>query len=254
MRAATRFALTPTLFVALILAAFVVQPFRAAPAAATGLDLHSAASQRVTLRTEDGVTIAAAWHETSTRPAPAVILVHMLGRSRQEWEGFAGHLAAEGIGVLAIDLRGHGESSGDAAGDYTSMLKDIAAARQHLAVRPDVVHGRIGIAGASLGANLAVLAAADDTAIVSLAMLSPSLEYRGLRSEVALRKYGRRPAFLVVSDDDPYAMRSAKDLQKTGPGVRELVVLNGAGHGTNMLSRSPDLGRTLVEWFRRTLQ
>jgi pimeloyl-ACP methyl ester carboxylesterase len=253
VRAATRFELTTALFVALLPALLVVQP-RAASTAASGPGFSSALSQRITLRTLDGVTIAATWHDPSSRPAPAVILVHMLGRSRQEWEGVAARLAAEGTGVLAIDLRGHGESSGDAAGDYTSMLKDLAAARQHLAVRPDVVHGRIGVAGASLGANLAVLAAADDTTIGSLALLSPSLEYRGLRSEAALRKYGGRPALLVVSDDDPYAMRSAKDLQKAGPGVRELVVLNGAGHGTNMLSRSPDLGRTLVDWFRRTLQ
>ena len=248
MRAATRFALT------LAIIFVVLQPFRADGSAAPGLDFYSAVSQRITLRTDDSVTIVATWHEPSAGPAPAVILVHMLSRSRQEWEGFAGRLAADGIGVLTIDLRGHGESSGNAAGEYTSMLKDIAAGRQHLAGRADVVHGRVGIAGASLGANLAVLAAADDTAVVSLALLSPSLEYRGLRSEAALRKYGGRPALLVASDDDPYAMRSAKDLQKAGPGMRELLVLNGAGHGTNMLTRSPDLGRALIDWFRRTLQ
>lgn len=208
----------------------------------------------MTLRTEDGVTIAATWYEPSSRPAPAVILVHMLNRTRREWDGVASRLASEGIGALAIDLRGHGESPGDAAGDFTTMLKDLEAARHHLAVRPDVVHTRIGITGASLGANLAVLAAAEDSSIASLALLSPSLEYRGLRSEAAMRKYGSRPALLAVSDDDAYANRSAKDLQKAGSGIRELLVLNGAGHGTNMLSRSADLSRALVDWFRRTLQ
>lgn len=188
------------------------------------------------------------------RPAPAVILVHMLNRSRREWDSFASRLASEGIGALAIDLRGHGESIGDAAGDFAAMLKDVEAGRHHLAVRSDVVHSRIGLAGASLGANLAVLAAADDSSVVSIALLSPSLDYRGLRIEAAMRKYGNRPALLALSDDDAYAMRSAKDLQKAGPGIRELLVLNEAGHGTTMLSRSPDLSSALVDWFRRTLQ
>ena len=224
----------------------VAQPFRAASSA-------ESRSQRVTLRTTDGVSIAATWYDPSTRPAPAVLLVHMLNRSRKEWDTVASHLASEGIGALAIDLRGHGESSGG-AGDYPAMLKDLEAARHHLAVRPDVVRSKIGIAGASLGANLAVLAAAEDSSIVSLALLSASLDYRGLRIESPIRKYGSRPALFAVSDDDAYAVRSAKELQKAGGGVRELMLLSGAGHGSNMLSRSPDLAGALVAWFRRTLQ
>jgi hypothetical protein len=58
---------------------------------------------------------------------------------------------------------------------------------------------------------------------------------------------------LVSSDDDPYARRSAIDLQKTG-GIRELLSLVGAGHGTNMLSRSYELPQALIDWFHRTLQ
>ena len=73
------------------------------------------------------------------------------------------------------------------------MVNDVKAARRHLAARPEVNHSRIGIAGASIGANLAVLAAVDDPTVTSLALLSPTLDYRGLRIEAALRKYGKRP-------------------------------------------------------------
>ncbi|HEY0875064.1 MAG TPA: alpha/beta fold hydrolase [Vicinamibacterales bacterium] len=216
----------------------------------------AARSQRVSFRTDDGVTIAATWYEPSFRPAPAVILVHMLGRSRRDWDSFASRLADSGIGALAIDLRGHGDSlyfAGGEAGDYSSMVNDLTAARRYLGSRADVRHSSIGIAGASIGANLAVLAAAADTAIAGVALLSPSLDYRGLRIEAAARKYGNRPMLLVASDDDPYATRSAVELQKGGPG-RELLSLTAAGHGTNMLSRSYELAPALVDWFRRTLQ
>jgi dienelactone hydrolase len=213
-------------------------------------------SQRVTFRTDDGTTIAADWYESAYRPAPAVVLVHMLGRSRRDWEEVGERLAAAGIGALAIDLRGHGDSAhGPTAdgGGYAVMTQDVAAAKRFLRTRSDVVPSRIGILGASIGANLAVLDAASDPAVASLALLSPSLDYRGLRIEAAARKYGNRPMLLVSSDDDGYARRSVADLQKTGS-PRELVQLAGAGHGTNMLRRSPELAYSLVDWFHRTLK
>jgi alpha-beta hydrolase superfamily lysophospholipase len=212
----------------------------------------SAAPQRVTFRSGDGVTLAATWYEPATRPAPSVILVHMLQKSRRDWDRVASTMAAEGIGALAFDLRGHGESQGNAQ-DYAGMVQDVHAARRYLATRSDAAAGRIGLAGASLGATLAAQASSDDPSIATVVLLSPSLDYRGLRIEPAMRKFGARPVLLVASDDDGYAARTIRDLQKAGGGIRESLVLSRAGHGTAMLERDPDLARRLVEWFRRTL-
>ena len=211
-----------------------------------------AASERVTFRTDDGLTLTATWYETSSRPAPAVIFVHMLQKSRRDWDQVATQMAAEGIGGLAIDLRGHGDSPGSPQ-DYPGMVQDVRAARRFLASHAEVIPSRIGIAGASIGATLAAMASADDPAIVSLALLSPSLEYRGLRLDQAIKKYGARPALLVAGDDDGYAVRTVRDLAKAGGGVREVLLLPRAGHGTAMLAGETDLGRRLLEWFRRTL-
>jgi dienelactone hydrolase len=211
-----------------------------------------AASQRISFRTDDGITLAATWYEPQTRPAPAVILVHMAQRSRRDWDQFATRLAGEGIGALAFDLRGHGESSGGAQ-DYAAMVQDVKAARRFLNSRADVTPARVGIAGASLGASLALAAAADDPAIASVVLLSPTLDYRGVRLEPALKKYGARSLLLVASDDDGYAWRSVRDLQKASGGTREAILLSHAGNGTNMLTNDADLARRLVEWFRRTL-
>lgn len=210
------------------------------------------ASQRVLLRTDDGVLLTGTWYEPVSRPAPAVVFVHMLRRSRRDWDPVASRLAAGGIGALTFDLRGHGESQGSAE-DQSALVRDVKAARRYLDTRPDVLPDRVSLAGASLGASLAALAAVDDSSVLALALLSPALEYRGLRIDVAMRKVGARPVLLVASDDDPYALRSAREIQKGSARTRELLVLNGAGHGTNMLFRSPDLGATLLDWFRRTL-
>ena len=223
----------------------------------TRIEAGAGAEQRVSIRTEDGVTLAATWYEPSSRPGPAVILVHMLNRSRKEWDAVAQRLASEGIGALAFDLRGHGESTAGpppAAGqsEYASMVQDVRAVRRYLAQRSDVQQSRVGVIGASIGANLAALEASGDGTIASLALLSPSVDYRGLRMTEAVRKI-KRPMLLVAGDDDPYASRSARELQKEGSGVREILILKQAGHGTMMLSRDPSLTGALVDWFRRTL-
>jgi pimeloyl-ACP methyl ester carboxylesterase len=202
------------------------------------------------------VSLAATWYEPGARSA-AVILVHMLHRNQNDWEAVASQLASQGIGALALDLRGHGDSSGtlpegDAA-DYSVLVRDVTAARRYLATRGDVVPSRIGIAGASIGANLAALEAAADPTVASLALLSPSTDYRGLHIDPAMKKFGARPALLIASDEDAYASRSVKELQKAGGGTREVLILNHAGHGTVMLGRDADLARALVDWFHRTL-
>ncbi|HSC28974.1 MAG TPA: alpha/beta fold hydrolase, partial [Vicinamibacterales bacterium] len=200
------------------------------------------------IRTEDGVTLAGTWYEPAARPAPAVVLVHMLLRSRRDWDLVAARLAQEGIGALAIDLRGQGDSLGSAQ-DYSAMVADVRAARRFLLSRAAVSQGRVGLGGASLGASLVLLAAADDPTVSSVAMLSPALDYRGVRIEAAARKYGTRQLLLVAGDDDPYALRSARELQGAASATRQLLVLSHAGHGTMMLLREPGLTAALVDWF-----
>jgi dienelactone hydrolase len=212
----------------------------------------------VTFRSRDGVQIAASFYQPSRRPAPCVILVHMLTRSRDDWQALASRLADAGIAALAIDLRGHGSSGPDPranpdADDLSPDLLDVQAARVFLATRSDLGVTTVGIAGASIGANLAVLAAASDPTVRALALLSPGLDYRNLHTESALRKYGERPVLMVASQEDGYATRSIRKLGKAGTGKREVKLLNGAGHGTAMLSRQPDLLSLIVEWFQRTL-
>ncbi len=213
---------------------------------------RSSIPERVTFRTDDGLTLAATWFEPSTAAGPGGHFRPHAAEVPARLGQVAAQFAAEGIGGLAIDLRGHGESPGSPQ-DYTGMVQDVRAARRFLSARAEVTPSRIGIAGASIGASLAVLAAVDDPSVASLALLSPSLDYRGLRLESAIKKYGARPALLVASDDDGYAARSVRELQKAGGGSREVVVLSRAGHGTAMLTGDSALGQRLLEWFRRTL-
>lgn len=220
----------------------------AAPSAA-------ATSQQVHFVTDDGVSIAGTLYLPS-HPGPAVVLIHMQTRSRQDWEALGPRLADAGLVALAIDLRGHGASDPRPTGPNAKdggMAADLKGARAFLAGRREVTPGRVGLLGASVGANLAVVAAAGDPTVRSLALLSPGLDYQGLRTQANLNRYGDRPALLVGSREDAYVMITLRRLAGEGTGVREQLVLDGAGHGTTMLSRHPDLAGVLVDWFKRTL-
>ena len=211
----------------------------------------AAASRLVTFRSTSGRTVTGLFTDTDRRPAPAVVLVPMLGRSKDDWQAVADRLASAGVHALAIDLPGL-----DLPGDSKALLgwhEDIRAAVTFVAGLADVRPGALGLAGASLGANLVAVAAAAEPGVRSIALVSPSLDYRGVRIEGAMQQYGARQALLAASVQDPYAARSIRELAKIGTGTREVRWSNVPAHGTALLSRDPDLVRVLVDWFQQTL-
>lgn len=208
-----------------------------------------AAPRPVSFRAPDGRTINAIVNEAAVRPAPAVVLVPMLGRPKEDWQAAGQRLADANITALLIDLPGQ-TAPGDAEA-LGAWHRDIRAAIDYLFSRGDV--RSVGVAGASLGGNLAAVEAAADERVRSLVIVSPSLDYRGIRIEGPMRQYGARPALLIAGRQDFYAARSARELASEPPGIRELQWSDLAAHGTALLSREPDLVRALVEWFQRTL-
>ena len=74
-----------------------------------------------------------------------------------------------------------------------------------------------------------------------------------MTNEEILAQYGPRPALLIASLHDPYAARSVRTLAQDAPGPRQMRWSTTAGHGTVLLSRDPDLVRSLIEWFQQTL-
>lgn len=211
-----------------------------------------AAGRVVALRLADGRTVSGLWMEAQSRPAPAVVLVPMLGRSHDEWQPTAQRLSDVNINALAIDLPG--TAVPDSPAELARWHQAVRAAVTYLAGQPaDVKSGAIGVVGASLGASLALVDAADDPAVASLALVSPALDYRGVRIDSLMPSYGSRPALLVASVHDPYAARSVRALAQDASGAREVRWSNIAAHGTNLLSRDPELATAVVDWFQRTL-
>lgn len=212
-----------------------------------------AAGRAVTFPSLDGTSLAGEIYEAASRPAPAVVLVHMLTRSKADWGGLPDRLQEAGITALTFDLRGHGGSAGSPQ-VLAGMVQDVRAAAQWLAARQGVRPGSIALVGASLGASLSLLAAVELPSVRAIALLSPSLDYRGLRTDLNLvRKVGGRAMWLAASAEDPLALRTLRDFAADTTGPREQLISSAVAHGTTLLERDPEVGRALVDWLRRSL-
>lgn len=85
-----------------------------------------------------------------------VVLAHGFGQTRESWAGTQARLSAAGFGSLAFDMRGHGRSSWNPAGeDYVAADFEI----DHCAAAAAAGHRPV-LVGASMGGLTALLAQA----------------------------------------------------------------------------------------------
>jgi dipeptidyl aminopeptidase/acylaminoacyl peptidase len=97
---------------------------------------------------------------------PSVVFIHgYLSPSQyqttgQSYRDYVDYLAKSGIVVLKIDLRGHGQSQGEAEGAYYSAgyVVDVLSARKALATTSFVKEDNIGLWGHSMAGNVVLRA------------------------------------------------------------------------------------------------
>ncbi len=196
------------------------------------------------LTTEDSVKIAYNFQKADS--SKGVILIHMLGRDKSTWNNFISKL--KDYNVIAIDLRGHGSSdlnyNSFSDSDYNNMIKDVKAAKLFLKEKGI---NQIAIIGASIGANTALNYAVTDSDIKTVVLLSPGLEYHGVKTSDSIKKL-KVPVLIVVSQEDSYAYQSSVELNNKAISKKELKVYNNKGHGTNMFSGT-DLNKVILDWL-----
>lgn len=121
------------------------------------------------------VHLDATVYRPAVTPAPAVLLAHGFGGSKDSVSAEATALARRGFVVLAWTARGFGSSSGQIGLDSPDYeVADARALVDWLATRSDVVQDapgdpRVGVTGASYGGALALLLAGTDRRVDALA-------------------------------------------------------------------------------------
>ena len=139
-------------------------------------------TESVSLTTTDDKTIAGVFSRPGGAEAgPAVLLLHQFGNSKSEWTDFQARLTASGFAVLAIDIRGHGDSDPqdgaptDIFRDPEQAPRDVQAAMDFLKASEAVDPERIGAVGTSVGSNLTVVAMALGLGVQTIVPISPRL-------------------------------------------------------------------------------
>lgn len=214
----------------------------------------SAAAQRdssaeiVTTQGDDGLTLVGEFY-ASEESAPAVLLLHMLNSRRSAWSPLIPALTDAGYNVLAVDLRGHGETGG--AQDWTAAQTDVVHWLDWLSDQPSVNSEQTALVGASIGSNLALVGCAYDARCVTAIALSPGLDYRGVTTEEAIIEgLADRSALLVASHDDSYSADTVKALTEVATGDLGVQLYVGRMHGTNLFATNADgVTALMMNWL-----
>ncbi len=245
----------------------------------TAVALPAAPAQFVSIDSDSRVRLAATYWSGPSDNAPAILMLHGNGSNRSSMAQTASLLTRNGYAVLAIDFRGHGQSSPARKSFGLFEAGDARAAFDWL--RKGHPGSKIGIIGFSLGGAASLLGGqgplpadalvlegvypdirhaifnriASRLGMLPATVLEPLLSYQSLPrfgvwpsqiSPIQALSRVREPVMIVGGGCDantpPGETQAMYDVVK---GHGELQILAGARHD--------DLGRTLPGTFQASL-
>jgi dienelactone hydrolase len=231
----------------------------------------------------------AAWY-LPTRSGAAVVLLHGAGSTRSAVLDHAAVLWRNGYGVLALDARGHGRSTGRAMDFGWYGDDDVRGAVDRLSRLRGVDPHRIGVVGLSMGGEEALGAAATDrriTAVVAegatgrsasdLGWLPDHYGWRGRLTQLwrgaltygltdiltaaappvslrdAVRAAAPRPVLLVTAGELPDESAAAAFISAGSPRTVSTWTVPGAGHTRGLATQPKAWERRVVGFLDRAM-
>jgi len=218
--------------------------------------------------------------------AATIIVLHgysMMKESMAPW-GFL--LAQAGFRVIALDLRGHGQSTGKQIGFGKFETKDLSQALDYLKAQ-GLCDDKVGVLGLSYGATLALNWAAQEPRVQTVVAIAPynqpeeaiarfadmagaqlprslvrsatdaaavklDLNWKELSGESGLRHLDR-PVLLIGGEKDPITPPAdLAVLQHAAAGETQTVVVPGANHYIVGMCFK-ELTEPITSWFRQRL-
>jgi len=217
-------------------------------------------SKRAECQTADGVSIVGDFYPAAGADrAPLAILLHMYRHDRTSWLPLIAPLHEAGFAVLAIDLRGHGESIEPASmklaervkqrdpGLFNAMHLDVEAATAWARKQPGVHPEKLVLVGASVGCSIALDVAARDQSVDAVVCLSPGTNYLGVDSTAHIRKTRNVPILLLAEERERTAVDELAALATNAKGE---IVGPDDNHGTRMFGKIAGIERKIVDFLK----
>ena len=172
-----------------------------------------------------------------------------------------------GAAALVVDLRGHGQSIYDSNFKIKSWVyysnatfekypEDIAGILQYIAMNyRNLSTTKYAIVGADIGANTAILASEKmPNKPACLVLLSPSRNFKGLKTSIAMTNIGTAPVLTMVSVRDRFSSNEANILKKFAQSTYEIKRYPSGGMGMLMLKVNPTMADDIVKWVMPKIQ
>lgn len=231
---------------------------------AAGVSKKSSKDIDIEFETKDGFLLHGKLALPTEKRAkyPLVVLLHSIGYSSKYWGNIQPQLTQAGFAVLAIDFRGHGASI------FTSNFRKknwlYMSDKSYLEYPSDILSflvyvndnyknvsvSHMGIIGADIGANTAILVS-DKLKIKpkALALISPSIKFKGLYTPIALANLGSTPIFVAVSNKDAYSKGQAAYLKRFAQGKFDIKTYPNGGIGMLMLKVNKGMDTDIVAFI-----
>ena len=222
--------------------------------------------RKIFLTTEDGVKIAANLYLAES-PKGWIVFSHMMPAVKESWNDLAEIFYGAGHESIAIDLRGHGESvSGGFASklnyqnfsdaEHQKSILDFEAAAYFLIKERKAAADKVAFIGASIGANLSLQYISEHSEFKTAILLSPGLDYRGVKTEPLARnlKAGQKVFFVSAKDDVRSGGDNAEENQKLydlipAGAEKKIKIYETGGHGTDIFKKHPELAELVKDFI-----
>lgn len=201
------------------------------------------------------------------REIATVVLLHSLGYNSQWWEDLPNNLLEKGYAVLAIDLRGHGESVYNSKltknswknmknSAFAKYPDDIVAVINQVKAEntKKIFFNNWAIVGADIGAGAGVIAA-DKMPIhpKTIVMLSPVIKTKGLYIPVSMAHLDGVDFLSISGTDDIMSKEAESYLIKFAQDEFITYTSESKTTGMMMIKNDPSLSKMIAEWISEYL-
>ncbi len=142
-------------------------------------------------------------------PVPAVLLIHGYGENRSVWKDLEQQLLTRGWAVMALDLRGHGQSKSRNQRPIEASLPwrkdphefpgDVDPALDWIKAQTRINTRKIVVIGSDVGANLALIASGRYPEVRTVVAIKPDLN-ESIALAGSAQDFQPRSALIVASN------------------------------------------------------
>jgi dienelactone hydrolase len=194
--------------------------------------------QDVTVSAADAAALKGTFY-SAEKVGPGVLLLNQCNGNRQAYDHLGGMLSAAGYNALAFDFR---------PGD--KMAGDVDAALKFLTSQNTVNTTALVVVAADCAVMHGVNVARGNPNIKGLVLLSGATDNDG---ETYI-KNSKLPVLGIASEEDAQAAAAIKKaIEASTNRDSQAEIVKGAGHGTAMLEKQPDLEADIVIFLRSTV-